>query len=75
MVVQMSSLRVASDLDASGYARGAKQIDAANASMAASSRSVGASISDTAGRISRSGDAISQLERRYVAGARQAQAF
>ncbi|WP_312222564.1 TIGR02594 family protein [Rhizobium rhizoryzae] len=75
MVVSLQSLRITSDLDATGYEQGAAAIDAANRKIAASSAAAGAAVKVNETKITSSGNALSRLEGQYVAGARESQKF
>lgn len=75
MVVSIKSLRIASDLDASGYERGAQAIVSANSEMATSAQRVGVSIKETETKISVAGAGIAKLEAKFVPAARQAREF
>lgn len=75
MVVSLQSLRITSDLDATGYEQGAAAIDAANRKIAASSAAAGAAVKVNETKITSSGNALSRLEGQYVASARESQRF
>lgn len=75
MVVSLQSLRITSDLDATGYEQGAAAIDAANRKIATSSAAAGAAVKVNETKITSSGNALSRLEGQYVAGARESQKF
>ncbi|TPM41540.1 hypothetical protein [Mesorhizobium sp. B2-3-4] len=73
MVQQLSSLRVAPELDASKYAAGAQQKVAADKAMAASNREVAATAAQTDAKIVQSGDVLARLSRQFVDGYASAQ--
>lgn len=73
MTVQLSSLRVAPELDASKYAAGAQQKVAADKAMAASNREVAATATQTDAKIAQSGDVLARLSRQFVDGYASAQ--
>lgn len=75
MTVQLSSLRVSPEMDASKYSAGAQQKVAADKAMAASSREVSQAIAANDAKISAYGDSVSRLSAKYEPGARQAQMF
>ncbi|TPJ60821.1 phage tail length tape measure family protein [Mesorhizobium sp. B2-6-1] len=82
MTVQLSSLRVSADIDASKYVAGAQQKVAADAAMTASSRNaavgiaaVGTAVGAAAPKISESGDVLARLSRQYVEGFAASQKF
>lgn len=75
MTVQLSSLRVSADLDASKYLAGAAQKVAADKSMTAAAREAGSAISSigtqaqtTDTRLSRAADGVERLKRQFVTG-------
>lgn len=73
MTVQLSSLRVSAQLDASQYAAGAAQKVAADQAMTASAQGVGQAVTQTQQKISASGDVLARLSRQYVDGYAAAQ--
>jgi hypothetical protein len=73
MTVQLSSLRIVPELDASKYAAGAQQKVAADTAMKASSQGVGAAVQQTDTKISQAGDVLARLSRQYVEGYATAQ--
>ncbi|MBZ9719096.1 phage tail-type lysozyme domain-containing protein [Mesorhizobium sp. AD1-1] len=73
MVQQLSSLRVAPELDASKYTAGAQQKVAADKAMAASNREVAATAAQTDAKIVQSGDVLARLSRQFVDGYASAQ--
>ncbi|RWF66841.1 M15 family metallopeptidase [Mesorhizobium sp.] len=75
MTVQLNSLRVSAQLDASQYAAGAAQKVAADQSMTSSAQGVGQAVAQTQQKISQSGDVLARLSRQYVDGYAAAQRF
>lgn len=75
MTVQLSSLRVAPELDATKYTAGAQQKVAADKAMAASNREVATTATQTDAKITQSGDVLARLSRQYVDGYASAQKF
>lgn len=75
MAVQLSSLRVAPELDASKYTAGAERKVAADRAMAASSAAAGQAVAATDARISQSGDVLARLSRQYIEGYSAQQRF
>lgn len=73
MTVQLRSLRVSADMDASGYQRGAQQKVQADKDMTASAREASAAVQEIETRVGRSGDVLSRLSRQYVDGYAAAQ--
>ncbi|WP_377299668.1 phage tail length tape measure family protein [Rhizobium sp. SGZ-381] len=65
MTVQLSTLRVVPQLDGSGYAAGAKQINTANQSMLDTQRQVAASFTQIDTRISQHGNSLTRLSGKY----------
>lgn len=75
MTVQLSSLRVSPEMDASKYSAGAQQKVAADKAMAASSREVSQAIAANDAKISAGGDVLARLSRQYVEGYSAQQRF
>ena len=75
MTVQISSLRVAPDFDASKYAAGAGQKIAADKAMIAGNNALAASSAAVDTRIEVNGDLLSRLSGRYVSGSKEIQQF
>lgn len=75
MTVQLSSLRVFADMDATRYVAGMKQKVAADKAAVASGREVGQTVTATETRLSASGTVASKLARQYVDGYASAQRF
>lgn len=75
MTVQLSSLRVAPELDASKYTAGAQQKVAADRAMAASSAAAGSAVAATDTKISQAGDVLARLSRQYIDGYSAQQKF
>jgi len=73
MTVELRSLRVVPELDASKYTAGAQQKVAADKAMTASSQAVGAAAAQTDTKISQAGDVLARLSRQYVDGYASAQ--
>ncbi|WP_287380756.1 phage tail length tape measure family protein [Mesorhizobium sp.] len=71
--VELRSLRVAPELDASKYTAGAQQKVAADKAMAASSQAAGSAVQQTDAKLSQSGDVLARLSRQYVEGYANAQ--
>ncbi|MDR7034489.1 phage tail length tape measure family protein [Mesorhizobium sp. BE184] len=68
MTVQLSSLRVAPELDARAYVAGVSDKVSADKAMIASSNATGAALVQTETKINTSGDAIARLSRQYIDG-------
>lgn len=66
--VQLRSLRVQAELDASAYAAGAAQKEAADKRIVNSSREVAASVAQMDTKLSQAGDAFERLKRQFVEG-------
>ncbi len=75
MTVQLSSLRVSPEMDASKYSAGAQQKIAADKAMAASSQEVAQAIMASDAKISAGGDVLARLSRQYVEGYATQQRF
>ncbi|BAB54399.1 hypothetical protein [Mesorhizobium japonicum] len=73
MVQQLSSLRVAPELDATKYSAGAQQKVTADKAMVASNREVAATAAQTDAKIVQSGDVLARLSRQFVDGYASAQ--
>lgn len=73
MTVELRSLRVVPELDASKYTAGAQQKVAADKAMTASSQVVGAAQAQIDTKISQAGDVLARLSRQYVDGYASAQ--
>jgi hypothetical protein len=66
--VQLSSLRVSAEMDATGYKSGADAIEAANKRMADSGQSAGAAFAAQDAAAGRTGGTLSALSRQYADG-------
>jgi len=75
MTVQLRTLRVTADMDPASYVSGMNQKIAADNAGAASSRAVGAAVTQTDQKVSAAGDALSRLSRQYIDGFASAQRF
>ncbi len=75
MTIEISSLRVSAEMDASAYTAGANAKIAADKAMIASGQGVAASVTQTDTKISQAGDVLSRLSRQYVDGYANAQRF
>jgi hypothetical protein len=75
MTVEIKSLRVSADMDASAYAAGAAQKVAADKAMIASGQATTAAFTQTETKISQAGDVLSRLSKQYVDGYAAAQRF
>lgn len=75
MTVQLSTMRVSAELDATKYVAGAQQKQAADRGMVATSREVSGAVSQTDTRLSQTGDSVSRLARQYVDGHANAMRF
>lgn len=75
MTVQLSSLRVVAEFDASAYTTGAAQKAAADQKMVQSGQQVAATVTQTETKITQAGDVLSRLSRQYVDGYAAAQRF
>jgi hypothetical protein len=73
MAVELRTLRVSAEMDASGYVAGAKAIETASKSASAANAGLGASVSQTDQKISQAGDVLARLSRQYVDGYASAQ--
>lgn len=75
MTVQLSSLVVRGELDASKYAAGAQQKQAADKGMVASGQQVAQTQTQVDQKLSASGDVLARLSRGYVEGYRAQERF
>ncbi|TGS36174.1 hypothetical protein, partial [Mesorhizobium sp. M8A.F.Ca.ET.182.01.1.1] len=75
MTVQLSSLRVGADIDASKYQAGAQQIAASDKEMIASKQALGAAFTQVDSKISQSGDGLAKLSRIYLDGYKNQERF
>ncbi|RUM97917.1 hypothetical protein EET67_09895 [Pseudaminobacter arsenicus] len=75
MTVQLSSLRVMAEMDASKYVAGMNAKAAADKVGAAGSAAVGQAVAATDAKISTSGDVLARLSRQYVEGYRSEEQF
>lgn len=75
MTIELRTLRVSAEMDASKYTTAATQINAANASMIASGKSVAVVMSDTGTKVSSAGDPVARLSRQFVDGFGASQKF
>lgn len=73
--VELRSLRVAPEIDASKYTAGAQQKIAADKAMVAANQEVATTAVQTDAKISQSGDVLTRLSRQYVDGYASAQRF
>jgi hypothetical protein len=75
MTVQLSTLAIRPDLDASGFSAGARDMANAQRQIVSGAREVSVAMTDASGKISTAGDPLSRLERRFVSGAREMAEF
>ncbi|MGB3900449.1 MAG: hypothetical protein WA973_18080 [Mesorhizobium sp.] len=75
MAVQISTLRIAPEIDATKYVGGASQIDAADKAMVAGKQAVAQAYTATDAKISTSGDVLARLSRQYIEGYNAQQRF
>lgn len=75
MTVQLSSLRVSAEMDASSYTRGMAEKVAADQRGVASARAMGTALAQMDAATERSGDAAALLSRRWIAGYSEASKF
>ncbi|MGV2188754.1 hypothetical protein ACQZ4Q_08060 [Agrobacterium vitis] len=75
MTVEISTLRVVSEMDTSSYEAGARQKVAADEAMVASAQKLGQTFSQNDQKISNSANATERLKRTYVDGYASAQRF
>lgn len=75
MTVQLSTLRVAPEMDASKYVAGAQDKIAADKAMAASSAAAGQAVTATDTKIGQAGDVLARLSRQYEQGYAAQQKF
>lgn len=75
MAIALSSLRVTAEMDASGWSRGAQQINSANQSMASSSDATGAAWARQDAAAQKAIPGLSRLSREYVSGYGEAAKF
>ncbi len=73
--VEIKSLRIAAEMDASKMVAGAQQIATATKTAATSTAQLGATITQTDTKISQAGDVLVRLSRLYVDGYASAQRF
>ncbi|MGV1867228.1 phage tail tip lysozyme [Rhizobium sp. 23-156E] len=74
-IQQTKTLRIVADGDSSGYVTARNAMATADKAASAAAKGVEVAVTSSAQKISQSGDVISQLQRKYVEGARQAQSF
>lgn len=75
MTVALRSLRVTADLDGRQYAAGSKQVEAANAAMAASSQRAAQAIVQADRQAGQTGGVLASLSRTYLTGYKGASDF
>lgn len=68
MVQRLEALRVAPEIDATGYVSGAAQVEAANERMARSAVATGSAVQQSGAKITVAGNLVGQLSNRYVEG-------
>jgi uncharacterized protein (TIGR02594 family) len=73
--VELSSIRISAELDASPYKRGAADIVAANKAISDTSKQTDSNVVSLQTKISQSGDVLARLSRQYVDGYASAQRF
>lgn len=73
--VELSSIRVTAEIDASRYKQGAADIAAANKAISDTSKQTDTNVVSLQTKISQSGDALARLSRQYVDGYASAQRF
>lgn len=73
--MEIKSLRVSAEMDASKYTAGAAQKVAADKAMVASGNQVAAGVTQQDTKISQAGDVLARLSRQYVDGYASAQRF
>lgn len=73
--VEVRTLRVSAEMDASKYAAGAREVADAGNQMAAAHRAVGSSVSDSQQKISQAGSVYERLSRQFIDGYASAQRF
>lgn len=73
--IKMSTLRVSSTFDASGYTEGANQQAAAQQKLVAGNKEVQVSFAQTDAKVSQAGDILARLSRQYVDGYAAQQRF
>lgn len=73
--IVLRSLRVSSDLDASGYTRGAREMADAQAQLSAGNRMVVVTLAEANQKVSQAGDPVARLSRTYVDGRAEALKF
>lgn len=75
MTVQLSTLRVAADLDGSKFAQGANQMAAAQQQLVGGNRMVSVAMADLSGKVSQAGDPVARLSKQFIDGYGTAQRF
>lgn len=75
MTVQISTLRIAPEMDATKYVAGVQQIDAADKILVAGKQAVGQAFTATDTKISQAGDVLARLSRQYEQGYAAQQKF
>lgn len=75
MTVQLSTLRVAADLDGSKFVQGANQMAAAQQQLDAGNRMVSVAMADLSGKLSQAGDPVARLSKQFIDGYGTAQRF
>ena len=73
MTVELRTLRVSAEMDASKYVAGAKAVEGSSTSAGKAVGGLGASVQQTDNKISQSGDVLTRLSRQYVDGYAAAQ--
>lgn len=73
--IQLSSIRVSAELEASKYKAGADQKVAADKAMVASGQAVASNVVQLDTKISQSGDVLARLSRKYIDGYAAAQQY
>ncbi|HZG28269.1 MAG TPA: phage tail length tape measure family protein, partial [Ensifer sp.] len=75
MTIDIRTLRVSAEMDASKFKSGVDQLATGAASAAASVKGIGAAVTETELKISRAGDSVAKLSRLYVDGYAGAEKF
>src|SRR5689334_15659146 len=68
MTVELRTLRVSAELDASKYVAGAQQMASATSQATAGNTALGASVTQVQAKISAAGDPVERLSRQFVDG-------
>ncbi|MEQ1953603.1 phage tail length tape measure family protein [Mesorhizobium yinganensis] len=66
--VQLKRLRVAADMDSSGFVAGSREMEAAQARLSAGNKLVSVTLADTTGKVSAATGDIGKLSRAYIDG-------